>query len=239
MSRTAKVFRTTNTPNVEGVGTIRYADGSSWNPGQGEGYYYWNGDYWSFMGSIMGGTSGWRDLVGNVSIRGSGPNDPSWTTWRGNIPQYQFSNVIMNQMVFEWHLQHDYKPGSDIYLHVHWSQNVSDPGKAAKWYWEVTYAKGYQQAAFIVPITTSVVQNSDSTAYEHMIAEVQLSAASPSASQLDSDDLEVDGLIIGRLYRDPTDPADTLTSGPFVHYSDIHYQVDRLATKNRNYPFYT
>ena len=38
-----------------------------------------------------------------------------------------------------------------------------------------------------------------------MLAEVQLSAASPSATQIDSDNLEPDGLIIVRTFRDTTD----------------------------------
>ena len=56
-----------------------------------------------------------------------------------------------------------------------------------------------------------------------MIAEVQLSATSPSASQLDSDDIEPDGLILLRVYRDPGDVADTLDQDTFVHFVDLHY----------------
>lgn len=69
-----------------------------------------------------------------------------------------------------------------------------------------------------------------------MIAEVQLSATSPSGSQLDSDDIETDGVILVRLYRDPADAADTLDQAPFVHYCDIHYQTTGIGTKQRNGP---
>jgi hypothetical protein len=72
-----------------------------------------------------------------------------------------------------------------------------------------------------------------------MLAEVQLSAASPSAAQLDSDDLEPDGIILVRCFRDPGDAADTLDQVPFLHYVDIHYQSTNIATKAKIPNFYT
>jgi hypothetical protein len=151
----------------------------------------------------------------------------------------------MNEANINFHVPHDYLAGSDIYLHFHWAQNVVDTGGAAgapgacKWYAEVTYSKGHDQAPFITPITTSVTQTASGTQYQHMIAEVQLSAASPSASQLDSDNLEPDGIIGLRAYRDPADVADTLNQVPFLVYTDIHYQSTSIGTKNKVPGFYT
>lgn len=31
-------------------GDIRYSDGSLWNPGSGQGVYYYNGSVWKFLG---------------------------------------------------------------------------------------------------------------------------------------------------------------------------------------------
>ncbi len=180
----------------------------------------------------------WEDQIGEIVVRGTGANNPTWAVYRGNIRQYQFSNVAMTEVWSNFHVTHRYKPASDIYLHVHWSQIVADAGVQAKWYFDVSYAKGHQQAAFAAPITTSVVQAASSTQYMHNIAEVQLTAASPSASQIDSDIVEVDGVFLVRLYRDPTDVADTLTQAPFVHYIDLHFQVDREGTLNKAPNFY-
>lgn len=188
--------------------------------------------------------TGWNDLLGRLQIRTAGANDPSWSVYRGNIRQFQFSQVQMNECWIEYHIQHDYKQNSDIYIHVHWSQSTVDTGGAAgapgvvKWYFDVIYAKGHNQQAFSAPITLSVTQQASSTQYQHMLAEVQLSAASPSASQLDSDDLEPDGIILVRVYRDPADAADTLNQNPFMHYCDIHYQIDHVNTKNKAPDFY-
>ena len=34
----------------------------------------------------------------------------------------------MNEVWNEFHVPHDYVPGSDLYIHVHWSQITVDTG---------------------------------------------------------------------------------------------------------------
>lgn len=189
--------------------------------------------------------AGWNDLLGIPNIRTIGSNDPSWNVYRGTIRQYQFSQSQMNELWFSYHMQHDYKPGSDIHLHIHWSQNTVDTGGTAgapgnvKWYFDVTYAKGHNQAAFFAPITTSVVGTASGTQYQHMLNEVQLTSSTPTGSQFNSNLLEPDGVIILRAYRDASDVSDTLDQAPFVHFVDIHYQTDRVNTKNKAPNFYS
>lgn len=213
----------------------------------GEMYHNTAATQSNVLAYLNGGTTGagWNDLLGTPNIKVAGANDPTWAVYRGNIRQYQFSNALMNELWFSYHVQHDYKPGSDLYLHIHWSQSTVDTGGTAgapgnaKWYFDVTYAKGHNQAAFIAPITTSVVGTASGTQYQHMLNEVQLSATSPSGSQLDSTLIEPDGVILLRAYRDASDAADTLNQTPFVHFVDIHYQADRVNTKNKAPNFYS
>lgn len=190
-------------------------------------------------------TFGWTDWLGVLAIKVAGASDPTWATTLGTDKDWKFSNVAMNEMWINYHVPHDYVPGSDIFIHVHWSQITVDTGGAAgapgdvKWYFDVTYAKGHNQAAFPAQITTSVVQTASETQYQHMIAEVQLSAAAPSASQLDSDNIEADGLIKVRIYRDAADVADTLDQNPFLHCCDIHAQSTGIGTKAKAPGFWT
>jgi hypothetical protein len=189
-------------------------------------------------------TFGYRDLLGEIKILSPGANDPTLAVFRNNIRAFSFSNAVMNEANFHYHIPHDYVPGSDIFIHAHWSQNVVDSGGAAgvpgvvKWQYEVTYAKGHDQAAFPATFTTSVTQTASVTQYQHMLVELQLSATSPSATQINSALLEPDGMIIVRAFRDPTDAADTLNQVPFMHFSDIHYQSSNIATKNKTPNFY-
>lgn len=36
-------------PARKAIGMIRYADGTTWNPGSGGGYYFWGGSTWKKM----------------------------------------------------------------------------------------------------------------------------------------------------------------------------------------------
>ena len=179
----------------------------------------------------------WHDILGSISIRGIGAADPNYAIYPGGIRGYKFS--VNDEVFIEFHIPHDYLPGSDIYLHFHWSNKDSRvTGGTVTWGAEVSYAKGHNQAAFSTPITTTVVGTASDTQYQHIITEVQLSAASPSASQLDSDNLEVDGLILCRAYLS----ANNLTGfadEPFLHFVDIHYQSTNIGTKQKAPPFWT
>ena len=185
----------------------------------------------------------WRDLIGEITTRGLG-NDPTFAVYQGSLRQYQFSNVAVRECYVNFHIPHDYVPDSDLFVHVHWSQIVVDTGGGgggpgdAKWQFEVMYSAGHDQAPFSNPITLFVIQTASSTQYQHLIAEVQLSAAAPTASQLDSNDIEPDGVIVLRMFRDPADGSDTLDVAPFVHYVDIHYQSTSIGTKQKAPDFY-
>lgn len=191
-------------------------------------------------------TFGWADILGLVHIKQTGANDPTFAVYRGNLRQFQFANAGMREVFMEFHIPHDYLLGTDIHVHTHWSQIVIDTGGAAgvpgvvKWYFEASYAKGHGQAAFIAPITTSVTQQASATQYQHMLAETQLSAAGGAGGLLTTGDLEPDGVIVFRCYRDGTDPADTLDQAPFLHFCDVHYQTIGIAgTKQKAPDFYT
>lgn len=187
----------------------------------------------------------WRDMLGEVKILSPGANDPTLAVFRGNIRQFSFSNAVMNEVFLAFHFPHDYVLGSNVFIHTYWGQIIVDSGGPAgvpgdcKWSFEATYAKGHNQAAFPATVTTSITQTASGTQYQHMLGEVQLSDASPSGSQIDSDNLEPDGVLLVRCYRDPADVADTLNQVPFLHYVDIHYQSSNIGTKQKAPDFYT
>ena len=201
---------------------------------------------------------GWRDITGAIETRtaagGGAAAIPDYVAYRGMIYEWRFgTNAPANHLhetFINYHIPHDYAPGTDLFVHVHWSQNVVDTGGAAgvpgvaKWYFDISYADGHGTAGgtadpFISPITVSVTQQGSTTQYGHMIAEVQFSNAGGSGGLLDSNTIRVDGLILTRIYRDPTDVADTLDQDAFVHFCDVHYQSTSIGTKQKSPDFYT
>ena len=143
-------------------------------------------------------------------------------------------------------MPHGCVPGTDMYIHTHWSQIVVDdigggvPG-TIKWNFEISYADGYGTPGgagdpFSDPKDISITQQASTTQYAHMIAEVIITGATDTLTTFDRTKPKVDGVFLVRAWRDPTD--DTLTEDPFLHYVDIHYQTTNVGTKNRNTPFY-
>jgi hypothetical protein len=184
-------------------------------------------------------TFGWRDLRAEIRTRGVGGTDPNDSTYIGNIKAYSFS--VNDEAWIEFHIPHDYVIGTDIHLHFHWSHNSAlVTGGSITLGADVTYAKGHDQAAFAATVNPTLSPNASTTQYQHMVSEVQLSASTPAATQIDSDDLEPDGIILARVYLS----ANNITSSgavpdPFIHEVDIHYQSTNIATKSKAPDFYT
>lgn len=187
-----------------------------------------------------GGTPdfGWHDLNGVGDVIGLG-NDPAMAVYRDTLPEFQFAEG--NEVLFRFHLPHDYVMGTDIFIHIHWSHNSPlVTGGSTTWGFESTYSKGHDQAAFVATKVVSVAQGANVTPYQHMIAETAMSVGGGSATQLDTDDLEVDGIILTRMYLDSNDITSSgAVPDPFVHFVDLHYQSTGVPTKQRSPDFWT
>ncbi len=182
---------------------------------------------------------GFADILGNVTQLNVGASKPTFAVYRDTLKQFKFA--VGKEEYFEYHIPHDYVIGSDIFLHVHWSHTSSIvTGGSVDFEYEMSYCKSHDQAAFPASFTDTLTVDASTTQYQQMLSEAQVSASSPSAVQIDSDDLEPDGLIICRLKV----AANNITSeaavpDPFIHYVDIHYQTTGLiGTKGKAPDFY-
>lgn len=182
---------------------------------------------------------GWHDIIGALHIDDSDVNKAAYSVYRGGIKAYQFSGV--DEAYVNFHMPHDYVMGTPIYIHVHWSHtSATVTGGSVTWGLETMYAKGHGQAAFSAPVLITVAQTASLTQYQHMIAETAASTPGGSAVQLDTNQLEVDGVIQCRLYLDSNDMTDSVSvPDPFVHFVDIHYQSTGVPTKQRAPDFWT
>lgn len=179
---------------------------------------------------------GWHDIIGTLYQNGTAV----FANHIGGIKSLQFSESDDSTIGF--HLPHDYLMGSPIYVHVHWSHaSALVTGGSVTWAFETTYSKGHNQAAFATPKIISIVQAASLIPYQHMIAEGAMSTTGGSATQLITEDLEVDGLILCRLYLDSNDITTSNASivNPFAHFVDIHYQSTGVPTKNKAPDFWT
>jgi len=173
-------------------------------------------------------TVGWNDLVGDISVRGVGLNDPVWAAFNGGLNAFSFSATAMTECWVMLHPNHDFKPGSPIYLHTHWLVTGTNAG-VVRWGFEYSFANGYNVAAFPAPTTVYVEQAATGVALTHMIAET---------GPLTMTGIDTDAIITYRVFRDGAHANDTQTSAAFLLTSDAHHQTDHIYTPNRNAPFY-
>ena len=187
-------------------------------------------------------TWGWRDITGILRPDLAGANAPVLTVFRGgSVRSYAYQ--ALDKMDCEFHIPHDYVPGTDIYIHVHWSHNGTAISGNFVGTCAYTYAKGHNQAVFpaekTVTITYATVNVATTPQYIHRIDEVVMSSAGGSASLLDNALLEVDGMI---LLNFTMTTIPTITGGSnrvFVSHIDVHYQSNNMATKQKAPSFYT
>ncbi len=177
----------------------------------------------------------WKDLTSSPSLR-SGGTAPTARVYRTGI--YQFAYSAGNQSFIEFHIPHDYAVGTDLYLHVHWSHITAATTTSAPTFdWSISYSKGHNQADFSAPITITQTGTNAVGQYRHVVDEFQLSVSGGGASLLDTDNIEVDGVIIANFTM-TTLPTGVGINDMFLHFFDIHYQADIEGTLNKAPNFY-
>lgn len=181
----------------------------------------------------------WRDLKGKVTQRNTGASKPAHNTWNGGIKQYQFA--AGKEEFFTFHIDHDHVLLSDIHLHVHWDHiGTLVTGGTITFEYELSYGKGFDQSPAGTPLITTFTGTASTVQRQMILTEIQVSATAPSAVQIDSADLQPDGVIECRLKVTSVDI--TVSGGgvpdPFIHECDIHYQSTNTGTKQKEPDFY-
>ena len=186
-----------------------------------------------FLVDVDNPTYGWQDLTGNIHVDvGNAVNRPEFNTFINGIKIWQFD--VGDEIWIQFHIPHDWAPGTDMYLHTHWAHNnETTPSGSITWSFESTFAKGFNQEVFSATVTTSVTANMATPRYRHIVSETQLSGS--GAGLLNTSALEVDGVILMRVSLS----ANTSAVAPFLVFCDIHYQSTGMATKNRTPNFYS
>lgn len=186
-------------------------------------------------------TFGWRDIIGKVIPKSVGAGSPVRSVYMGGqLGQYAF--MANDAYDMEFHIPHDYVPGTDIYIHLHWSHNGTSISGNAVFDIYHSYAKGHNQGNFaaeknltITYVTTDIATTPQ---YRHRIDEVVMSGPSATATLMDRDDIEPDGLILMTV-KLTTLPTIGGAGKLFVHTADIHYQSTNIGTKQKTPSFYT
>ena len=191
----------------------------------------------------IGSQYGWKDLIGDVAGKSSGTSAPQQKLLFSTVRGWAYSAGDQGDLLF--HIPHDYAPGTDLFLHFHWTHNGTAVSGSLDLVCNITYAKGHQQQAFAAPITTHVTSPqlniANSPQFMHRTEEIQISTAGGAAAMLNTSAIEVDGIILVS-FTASTIPAitgsQTGINVPFLLSADLHYQTTSLPTKNKSPNFY-
>ena len=186
---------------------------------------------------------GWRDLEGFEIPDPTGGDRPTLSTYSGgSIKENAFSNGDVLRI--RYHIPHDYVKGTDIFSHIHWSHNGTAINGNVVFGIISDYVKGHNQANFGTEKSINIPYNTTNIAttprYRHRIEESAITSDGGSATLIDRNLLEPDGIILV-TFEVTTNP--TITGGSpnnvFVHRADLHYQSTNIATKDKKPGFYT
>ena len=170
----------------------------------------------------------WKDYLAPLNSGKANPSaSPAWSAFGPTGTSSQWNFDIGDSLQLAFHINHDIKPGSLMYLHVHWTTNGTQTN-TAKWRLSYTCAKGHDQANFPADTVLDLTQAAAGTAWRHMITEDTTGITAP----------EVDSLMIVRIER-ITNGGTDLTDQVFGLFVDIHYQADTIGTINKAPDFYT
>lgn len=191
--------------------------------------------YWSKASNTLTTTSfvtqasGWRDNIQPFTNgRAAGGALPTWGTFLGGISVWKFPSNSIKELWLNFHIDHDYKQGSLMFPHIHWCPVDTGAG-VVRWGIEYTAAKGHGQQTFPVTQTIYLEQAASGIANRHQITETSVGI---------DFGIEVDAVIMVRVFRDATHVNDTYAGDAVGLFCDLHYESHRLNTPQKSPNFY-
>lgn len=185
----------------------------------------------------------WRDLIGLIKPDVDKQNSPVLSAFRGGLVR-EYAYAVNDKIDCEFHIPHDYAPGTDIYIHVHWGHNGTAISGSNVMTLAYTYADRSDNPTtpFGIEKSQTITVSPNITSHPrwcHSVDEIQLTNSGGSGNMMNTADIEVDGMILVNLTQ-TTIPTITggASSDPFIFTVDLHYQSTDIGTKSKIPDFY-
>lgn len=163
----------------------------------------------------------WNDIIMPISNLKLGVTQPAWTLIVGSIYGYVFEDAKTEEVHGCNEVFHDYKEGSDIYAHAHWSPTTTNTGTVR---FGLEYAWRNVGEDGMTTNTVYAEQAASGTIGMHQL--VEFPAISGTGKKVGSN-------FCLRFFRDGSHTNDTFTGGAFVPTIGFHYQSDTLGSRTR------
>ena len=179
--------------------------------------------------------SGWMDIVAELYTRG-GPASPVPTAFRNGIYLYEFTPADTLEVFSNFHIPHAWKLGTMLYPHLHFTCTSNNSG-VVRIGFEYTLARRHDDAGTTTFGATQTLYKdftiTANSAYEHFVAEVD------DLAGIDGSTLNVDGMVLMRIFREGAHVNDTFPDSIWGITADLHIEVDKQSTPFRAPDFLT
>jgi hypothetical protein len=199
------------------------ADGTDWDPGHGKGLYIYKDGAWRWF---MAFGDVWSSVpVPATSLTTAAANTPDFQKFRDDgsastgVYAWHFDDNSLEQAFFEIVVPLDYKVGTDLDLHFHWSPATTNTGNV---YFGVEYTMQNIDGVFPSTTITMGTAAADGVAKKHQIV---------SSVLLDGTNVEPGAHILFRVWRDGADAADTLTGDAVLLSAHINYKMNGFSVE--------
>lgn len=195
-------------------------------------------------GLLIDDSFAWMDIIGAINPKTLGTTAAVLLPYRDQVEGWAHHAGSRGQLVY--HIPHDYAPGSNVFLHVHWGHNgTSIQGSLVIKYW-LSYAKrvdGITEpfgGAIKTSVTVSGITMTTHPQYAHSVNEIQISTPGGAVNMIDSNLIEPDGVLLVHYEVDtiPSIGGSSVINVPYIQTFDLHMQTTNVGTKNKDPNFW-
>ncbi len=221
-----------------------------------KGLYYWQDSVWvkplstgisSSINSMTiasdgnvtlnGSATSWTDLVVNPSTaRNSGGFVPLWAVFVApNVYTWFFEDAKTQEVDFSVQMPHNYKEGSKIYPHIHWSSTSAPGSQRVRWVMDYQWVNLMDNFAATgntsVYGTVLAVNNSTSlAAFQSVITPINTGGVDNAG--IVGTGKKISSILLCHLYRDGNNASDTYSGSAALLSIDFHYEIDSFGSNN-------
>lgn len=176
----------------------------------------------------------WTDIMvyPDATTRG-GSNPPVWgTRFKNNggssqgVYLWMFSASIEQELYFTVQIPHEYKIGSTLYPHVHWTTVTGTPsGTNVVWgleYTAIAIAGSFPNTTIVTANSVISIIGSPTGTGQHIIT---------ALGTISGTNLGISSILVCRLFRATDNASDTFANEVGLLGFDIHYEQDTQGSR--------
>lgn len=182
---------------------------------------------------LAGAATAWDDLmIPGTSVKTTGTSPPSLAggfAGDNTLDLYVFDGVnTLEQVFFTIQMPHNWKQGSTIYPHVHFSPTSTNTGDTAERVVRFGFEYTWANIGGTFGATNTLNLDSDpfvpnTSQWAHLLCK--------NATGIDGAGMTLSSMLVCRLFRNPDDAADTYPQDVAFLQFDMHYEIDSLGSE--------